>query len=128
MGSIHIVIEDSDGNVYSLDDYRLDFGDVQMGDLTQRRRVIIHNTNRASTDIVITCVAHPTGQVGSPTDTYNAAKLSFDSEGPFTSNTVTIAAMSPGEAKDLWMLWPIPLDALPGWGVFALQITGKVDL
>ena len=128
MTSIHIIVEDEDGNRYDLDNYRLDFGDVQMGDLSQRRKVILHNTSRTATDITITCVAHPTAQVGSAADTYNAAKLSFSSEGPFTSNTLTLGSMSPSEAIDVWMLWPIPVEALPGWGVFALKVTGKVDL
>jgi len=128
MTSIHITVEDEDGNRYSLDDYRLDFGDVPMGDLSQRRMVILHNTARQATNITIECVAHPTGQVGSAVDTYEAAKLSFDSEGPFTSNILTLGSMSPGEAKDLWILWPIAEDALPGWGVFALRVTGTVNL
>ena len=128
MASIHPTIEDTYGNIYSLDDYRIDFGDVQLGDISQRRKVIIHNTNRSAIDVEIECVAHPTGQVGSAVDTYDAAKLSFDEEGPFVSNKITIGAMSPSEAKDLWIFWPISIDALPGWGVFALQVTGQVNL
>ena len=126
--SIHVIVEDSSGNRYDLDDYRIDFGDVQMGDLTQRKKVIIHNTARQTTDVVIECVAHPTGQVGSAQDTYEAARLAFSSEGPFDSNIITVGTMSPSEAKDLWILWPITTESLPGWGVFALKVTGKVNL
>jgi hypothetical protein len=106
----------------------IDFGDVQMGDMNQRRKVIIHNTQRSATGVLVECVAHPTGQVGSPQDTYEAALLSFDSEGPFVSNSLLIGIMSPGEAKEVWVKWPIDMDALPGWGVFALKVTGTVNL
>jgi len=126
--SIHVIVEDQDGNQYSLDDYRIDFGDVQMGDITQRRKVIIHNTNRQATEVEVECIAHPTGQVGSPQDTYEAARLAFDQEGPFTSNKITIGTMSPNATQDLWIYWPISEESLPGWGVFALKVTGKVNL
>ena len=128
MTSIHVIVEDSDGNRYTLDDYRIDFGDVEMGDLSQRRKVTIHNTSRSATDVNVKCVAHPTGQVGSPADTYEAAKLAFDQEGPFISNEIYIGTMSPNQTRDIWIYWPIQLDSLPGWGVFALEVTGVINL
>lgn len=126
--SIHVTIQDEYGGVYTLDSYRIDFGDVMLGDISQKRRVIVHNTNRAAIDIEIECIAHPTGQVGSPADTYEVARLDLDSEGPFASNKVVIGAMSPNESVDLWIKWPIGIESLPGWGVFALEATGQVNL
>ena len=126
--SIHFEIEDEYGQVYDLDTYRIDFGDVQMGDISQRRRVILKNSPRAAANVELECVAHPTGQVGTPEDTYEAARLDESSEGPFTSNKLTIGHMSPNESKEIWIKWPISAESLPGWGVFALKATGTVNL
>ncbi len=124
--SIHVTLIDNAGGIYNLTTNLINFATLQWGE-TKKIRVILKNTNRITTGIEIKFVAHPTAQVGSAEDTYESALLSDNELGPFVP-VFNVASMSPNEEKHLWLQWSIPPEALPGWGQYAIQITGVVDL
>ena len=124
--SIHVTLIDDVGQVYDLLTYLIDFATLQWGEV-KKIRVRLKNTDRIVTGIEIKFIPHPTAQVGSAEDTYEAALLSDNELGPFVP-VFNIGSMSPNEEKYLWLQWSIPPDALPGWGQYAVQVTGVVDL
>ena len=124
--SIHVILIDDVGAEYDLTSNLINFATLQWGE-TKTIRVKLKNTARITTGIEIKFVAHPTAQVGAAEDTYDAALLSDSETGPFVP-VFNIASMTPNQEKYLWLRWSIPPDALPGWGQFAVQVTGVVDL
>ena len=124
--TIHVTLIDDLDNEYTLLTNLVDFATLQWGE-TKKIRVKLKNTSRATTSIQIKFIPHPTAQVGSAEDTYESALLSDSETGTFVP-VFNIASMSPNEEKFLWLQWSIPMDALPGWGQYAVQVTGVVDL
>lgn len=125
--TIQVWFEDDLENRYNLTDAPIDFGEMQRGE-TKLIKVVLQNTDRVQTGITVKLVAHPTAQVGPAEDTYDKAKISFNEGGPFTTNELSIASMSPNEEREVWIQWGIVDDTLPGDAQFAIESRGTVNI
>lgn len=128
--SIEVVFKDPDtGLAYDLTwPNSIPFGKFQLGE-TKKVKVILKNTDAARNckDVSVEPIMHPTDQVGTAEDTYDACDLSTDEAGPFVKPLV-VGTMPPSGEQDVWIRWVIAPEALPGYGFFALKATGEYDL
>lgn len=127
--SIAILIQDPETlNYFDLEDNKIDFQKFALGDTKKVKvRIVNQDENRPLKNAVANTVPHPTQQTGTAEDTYDACYLALDEAGPWFKpiNLGTIYHATP---KDLWLAWYIAPDALPGYGIFALHVTGEYEL
>ena len=122
-----IVLEDSLGNQYDLSSSLIAFGEVT---LTEEAKVavILHNiAGEPVENVQLQCLAHPTAQVGKAQDTYDATEISLDELTGYVK-ILDIPYMSTDEKVIIWLRWTIPATAIPGYGQFAIKVTGEMIL
>ena len=75
--SIAVLFTDLIGGVYDLTwDNAISFGKMQIDEMKKINVLVINqDTNRACNNVIITQVTHPTDQLGTKEDTYDACTL-----------------------------------------------------
>lgn len=125
--SISIVFEDGSGNIYGLIADVLGVGLIR---LREEKIVPVYLKNMTidtCTDITVEAIAHPTNQVGSAAETYDAVQFGLTIAGPWF-DILDIASMIGGELKLIYMNWTMPEEAIPGLGQFAIEVKGDMSL
>jgi hypothetical protein len=125
---LSLLWQDELGVEYDLLTNLIDFEKLVRG-TTEKVMVVLKNQDigRLCNNIVLTPIAHPTNQLGTAEDTYDATDLSLSESGPFSS-PLNIAILAPNSETDIWIRWAIAPGALPGDGQFAVKAEGEYIL
>ena len=128
MSGLSLIFQDELGVEYDLLTNLIDFEKLVRG-TTEKVMVVLKNQDagRVCYNLVLTPIAHPTNQLGTAEDTYEATDLSLSESGPFNS-PLTIGSVPAGSETDIWIRWAIAAGALPGYGQFAVQAEGEYVL
>lgn len=123
--SISVVFTDGDGVEYDLTTRLINFERMR---LREEKRIAIILKNRSGNvvnNVVVNAVAHPTAQLGNAAETYNAMAFCLEQYGTFVK-PLSVGTMGIDEEKTLWLKWSMPETAIPGYGQFAIEVTGDV--
>lgn len=125
---LSLIWQDELGVEYDLLTNLIDFEKLVRG-TTEKVMVVLKNQDagRVCNNVVLTPIAHPTAQLGTAEDTYEATDLSLSESGPFSS-PLNISSVPPNSETDIWIRWDIAEGALPGIGQFAVQAEGEYVL
>ena len=128
MSGLSLIFQDELGVEYDLLTNLIDFEKLVRG-TTEKVMVVLKNQDvaRLCNNVVLTPIAHPTDQLGTAEDTYDATDLSLSESGPFSSPLV-IALLGPNSETNIWIRWAVAEGALPGDGQFAVQAEGEYVL
>lgn len=124
--SISIVFENGAGATYKLDTDLYDYGRMRLREEKILPIYLKNDSGSVVNNITVEAVMHPTKQAGSASETYDAMQIGENEAGPWF-NILEIPFMSVGELKLIWMNWTMPEAAIPGIGLFAIQVKGDVE-
>lgn len=127
--SIAVLFTDLIGGVYDLTwGNAISFGKMQIDEMKKINVLVINqDTNRACNNVIITPVPHPTEQLGTKEDTYDACTLCLSESGTFVS-PINIGNIPAGGSISLWIKWDLPAGCNPGYGFYAVKAEGEYVL
>lgn len=120
-----VVFEDGDGVLFDLTTRLISFERIKLREVKYAAVVIKNRSGSVVKNVVADTTAHPTAQLGSASETYNATELSLEKYGTY-GRPLTIGDMAIDESKLAWLRWSMPEKAIPGYGQFAIRVTGDV--